>query len=126
MTAARALSLLIRVTGAGALLLGVALWAGYGWGWSLLPWHLALGVGLVLSMWILAAVAWRAGTRRGLATAVFLWGLAILAFGLVHGRILPGQLHWTISTAHLLVGAIAIGLGGSLARAVDRMSAIRP
>lgn len=116
-TIARYLKILIRVSGGGALLLGLAIWAGYLLSW--LPVHLWLGVALVLSMWAAGALALGAGTRRGLAAVVFLWGIGIVAFGQLQGRLLPGPRHWIISLAHLLAGGLAIGLGAALANAIE-------
>jgi hypothetical protein len=116
--AARALKLLIRLAGVGALVLGLAIWAGYLFSW--LPVHIVFGVTLVLAMWATAGLAFRAGARRGFAVLVFLWGLGVVAFGKMQGQILPGPIHWIVQLAHLLAGGIAMGLGVALASMVER------
>ncbi len=115
--AARVLKLLIRISGVGALALGLAIWAGYLFSW--LPLHIVFGATLVLTLWVTAVLAYRVGARRGLAVVVFLWGLGVVVFGQMQGRILPGPMHWIIQLAHLLAGGIAIALGVVLASAIE-------
>jgi hypothetical protein len=115
---ARFLKLLIRLSGVGALLLGVAIWAGYALSW--LTVHIAFGVVLVAAMWATAVLAFRAATHRGLSMLVFLWGIGVVAFGRAQVTILPGPTHWMVSLAHLVAGAIAMGLGVALAAGVER------
>lgn len=115
--AARLLKLLIRISGVGALVLGLAIWAGYLFSW--LPVHIVFGATLVLEMWVTAVLAYRAGARPGFALLVFLWGLGILMFGRLQGRIMPGPTHWIIKLAHLLAGGIAMGFGVVLATAIE-------
>ena len=115
---ARILKALIRLSGGGALLLGLAVWAGYALGW--VPVHMLFGVTMVFSMWVTAALAIRAGTRPGFATLVALWGLAVVIFGRLQMRLMPGPHHWVIALTHLLAGGLAMGMGVSLATAVER------
>ncbi len=117
-TAARTLKLLIRLTGGTAMLLGLAFWAGYLRGW--LPLHLVAGLGLVLSLWGVAILAWRSGTRPGMATFVVFWGVAILWLGVSQSRLLPGSWHWIIALTHLLAGGVGIAAGATLAMSVER------
>jgi hypothetical protein len=94
------------------------MWAGY---LRTLLWlHVALGVGLVLSLCALAVVAWTAGARPGLVAFAFLWALGVLLFGFAQPRLMPGSSHWIVEVVHLLAGGIAIGLGTALAGAVER------
>lgn len=116
-TAARYLKLAVRLFGGAALLLGAALWAGYGR--SLLPLHVLLGLALVLAMWALSVIAWLAAARRGFAAGVFVWGVVVLVLGMTQARLLPGTLHWIVQVLHLIIGGIAIGAGAALANAVE-------
>jgi hypothetical protein len=118
MTAARFLKLLMRLSGVGALLLGLAIWAGYGTSW--LPIHILLGAILVLAMWGTAVLAFRTGLRRGLGVFVFLWGLGMAVFGGLQGRLLPGPTHWLIAVAHVLAGPVGAALGVVLGSALER------
>jgi len=117
MKAARLLKLLIRVSGAGALLLGLAFWAGYLRGW--LPLHMFFGLGLVLSLWASALLAWRTAARRGLAGFALAWGLLVVWLGMMQSRLLVGSFHWIIALTHLLCGGVAIAVGVMLAGAAE-------
>jgi hypothetical protein len=117
-TAARVLNTLIRICGAGALVLGLAFWLGYGR--SLTPLHIALGIGLVICLWALTGVAWRYTSNTGLMLFAAGWGLVTWILGMTHDQILPGSRHWAIELTHLVVGVIAIVLGGVLEGAVAR------
>lgn len=63
----------------------------------MLPLHLLLGMGLVLSLWVLALTALVKGVRPGLATVPALWGVAVLSLGFGQARLLPGSLHWMVA-----------------------------
>src|SRR5262245_49829501 len=115
-TTARFFNILLRVCGTGAMALGLAFWLGHAR--SLTQLHMAFGFGLVASLWALAAIAWRNEARNGLARFAAAWGLVMWVFGVIHGQILPGSFHWVVQVAHLVVGGIAIAVGGLLARAV--------
>ncbi len=117
MTPTRLLDFLIRICAGGAVLLGLALWLGYAL--SLRPVHMLLGIGLVVSLWSLAALAWRSGVARGLITLAAAWGIVTLAFGVTQTRMLPGSFHWIVQVAHLAVGAVAAGLGARVAKAIS-------
>ena len=114
MNALRAVALRTLLGSGGLLLvLSLMIWIGAG-GPAIVAVHVALGVVLVLSLWILAAIAARSGTSVSpVAFAVF-WGFLVLAFGLAQQRILPGQWHWTVQLTHLFVSMGAIWWGRRL------------
>lgn len=114
----RALVVLNRVCGVGALVLGLAVWLGYGRSWIGL--HMSLGIGVVVTLWALAVLAWRNGAGPGLPGLALIWGALVWFLGMSQSSILPGASHWVIRVTHLLVGGIAIGLGGRLARGMVR------
>jgi hypothetical protein len=70
-----------------------------------------LGLVLVLSLWLIAALALRAGVQPGLVALAAVWGRVVPTLGLTQDRLLPGSLHWLIQLLHLAVGLTAIGLG---------------
>ena len=116
-TSARVLNLLIRALGAGALALGLAFWSGYAR--SLTQLHMVLGLGLVLSVWVLSWIAWRKTGRGGLPHLGAACGIVSLPFGVAQAAILPGAFHWVVELAHLALGVIMIGVGSRLAVAVS-------
>jgi hypothetical protein len=110
--------MLVRVTGVLLLVLGLLFWSGDAL--NLIPVHMLLGLILVLSLWLLAALASQAGVPLGMAAGAAVMGLITLVLGLVQDSLLPGSTHWVIQVLHLLVGMAAIGsgemIGGRLRR----------
>lgn len=110
--------MLVRITGVLQLLGGLLLWTGNAL--SLIPLHMLLGLLLVLSLWLLAAVSSQAGIPVGLAAGAALIGLITLILGLTQDSLLPGPPHWVIQVLHLVVGIAAVGsgemIGGRLRR----------
>jgi hypothetical protein len=116
-TLARLLNILIRLCGAGALALGLVFWLGYAR--SLTQLHIGLGIGLVALLWVMAGVAWKsAAGSNALIAFVPAWGLVTWIFGVTQSQILRGSFHWIVEVAHLVIGGIAIAIGGQLASAV--------
>jgi hypothetical protein len=115
MKTVRVASLLARVCGATALLLGAFMWLGMGAG--LRPMHMLLGFVLVLALWALSIVA-ASSNLYGLALLGILWGLVVAGLGSAQVNIMPGASHWVIQVVHLLVGASAAGLAEAIARRV--------
>lgn len=111
--AARFFEVLIRICGGCALILGLALWAGYGR--SFIQLHIGLGIAVVVSLWVLTGMAWRSGARISLVAFAAGWAAVTWALGFAQHRMLPGSLHWLVAVAHLLVGMIAIATGSRLA-----------
>jgi hypothetical protein len=103
----------IRITGLIAILLGLAFWTNNGL--SLVPVHMLVGLILVITLWVLAALAARTGVSMGLVALAAGWGLIVPILGVMQSQFLPGGAHWVIEVTHLLVGLVAIGLGNRLA-----------
>ena len=118
MTALKILDLLVRIAGTLALLLGLALWAG--WLTGLATLHMALGLATVVGLWGLAGLAMRRGALAGLQVVALLWGLATLAIGGGQTRLLVGGSHWVIQVLHLVLGLGAIALGAVIAGRLRR------
>jgi hypothetical protein len=110
--------MLVRITGVLLLILGLLIWTEGASG--LIPIHMLLGLVMVLSMWVLAAVSTRAGVPTGLAAGVAVLGLVVLVLGMTQASLLPGSSHWVIQIVHLLIGMAAVGsgevIGGRLRR----------
>ncbi len=105
---ARVLNIMIRACGSAALALGLAFWLGYARSLTVL--HIRFGIGVVLSLWALAAIAFWKTTRHSLALFATAWGLATLVFGMTQTQLMPGPFRWIVEVAHLGVGVVAIAL----------------
>ncbi|HLZ27243.1 MAG TPA: hypothetical protein VKV73_07965 [Chloroflexota bacterium] len=101
--------MLVRISGVLLLILGLLIWT-EGMRFLIQP-HTLLGLVLVLSMWVLAAVSTRAGIPIGLAAGVAVTGLVVLVLGMTQGILLQGSLHWVIQVLHLLIGMGAVAGG---------------
>lgn len=113
---------LLSMFGLALLALGVLFWTGRAL--SLVPLHMLLGALLVVCLWVLVTLAFLGRVGRGLALLVLVWSLVMPALGVAQSQLLPGSLHWLIQLIHLAVGFVAIGLGQSLARAIQRRAAV--
>lgn len=98
------------------LVLGILFWSGHAL--ALVPLHMAFGLLLVLCLWTLAGLAASRGAPVGVAVAAAAWGLAVIAFGASHARLLPGAGHWVIQVLHLLVGLGTVGFAERIGRRV--------
>ena len=75
---------------------------------------------MVLGLWVLAFLALRRGTTRGVAILALPWGAATLALGPTQTGLLVGELHWLVQVVHLLLGLGAIALAAALAGSLKR------
>jgi hypothetical protein len=111
----------VRGFGLLALVLGLAMWAGMLTGQASL--HMLVGIGLVAALWVTAVLAGRAGAPTALVGIAVAWGVLVAVFGMIHGSLLVGDMHWIIQVAHLLIGVIAIGFGEMLVARAGRAAA---
>ena len=118
-TATTIFNWLIRITGLFQLIIGVIFWVNQDD--NLVPFHLLVGLILVLSLWIMALLAARAGVSWKMTGLSFVWGLVVVILGLTQTQILPGNLHWLIEVLHLVLGLGAIGLGEGLSARIKRL-----
>ena len=121
-TAAAVAHMTIRGTGALLILLGVTFWTGNAL--QLIPVHIFLGIVLVLSLWMLAAIAGASGVQMRWVILAVAWGLILPVLGLTQDRLLTGGWHWTIQVLHLLIGLGAIGQGEGLAMRMRRAGSV--
>lgn len=96
------------------VILGIIVWTGHGD--SLIPIHIAVGLVLVVDLWVAVALGLRSGAPVGLAILALVWSVGMPVFGLVQTNLLPGDAHVAIQALHLIVGFIAVGLIEVLAR----------
>src|SRR5262245_19007348 len=117
-TVATIIQVLIRLLGLILIVLGLLFWTGNAL--TLIPVHMLLGMTLVLLLWTQAVLAARAGAGVSLVALGLVWGLLVVALGMMQNRLLPGEFHWVIKVLHLLVGIAAIGLADRLASRAKR------
>jgi len=115
---AAALLMLVRFSGHVTFVLGVLFWTHRASG--LIPWHIRLGFVLVVALWLLAALAARAGARPAAVAGALLLGLLLPVVGIAQLRVLQGSNHWIIQVVHLLLGLLAIGAAESLSAVFKR------
>ena len=115
---------LVRILGIILIILGVLFWTGHAL--QLVPLHMLLGLLFVLALWLLAGVAFRAGGLGGFASAVVVWGIIVLVFGMGQRTLMPGGAHWVIQVLHLLIGLAAMGVGDRLAGRLTGRAAVAP
>jgi hypothetical protein len=104
----------IRLSWLVQLALGLAFWTGNLL--ALVPVHM-LNVLLFPLLFEARAglAAWAGVSWRPVLLSVA-WGLLVPGLGVIQTEILPGDLHWLVQVAHLLVGLVAIGLAQRLTR----------
>ena len=122
MRAATTIALMVvRLFGVILIVLGGLFWSGSAL--QLVGTHMLIGVVFVLALWVLSGVA--AATRQsgGLVASGFIWGIVVLALGMMQTSLMPGSAHWVIRVLHLLIGIIAMGLGERLAAGIKRSQA---
>jgi hypothetical protein len=103
-------SILLRVFGTLALILGLLFWAGIGL--NFIAVHMVLGLLVVLSLWIIGVG--QAFSKNGswmLAIGALALGALVIVLGLRQSALLVGPLHWVIQVIHLLLGVLAVGIG---------------
>jgi hypothetical protein len=118
MTLISLLDYFVKIGGVAALILGLAFWAGALT--SLVPLHIALGIGIVLALWALAFLALRKKASGSLVATALVLGLITIGLGFGQTQLLVGEFHWIVQVAHLIVGLGTIVLGSILARAASR------
>jgi hypothetical protein len=123
-TAATIAHTLVRIAGPILVVLGLLFWTGNAL--TLIGLHMLLGLILVLSLWTLALLAWRAGVNRGLVALAIVWGFIVSILGITQNQLLPGAAHWVIRVLHLLVGIAAIGQAEALARRIKQAQTPAP
>lgn len=121
---ARIASIVLRLCGALAVILGLLFWSGNAL--NLLPIHMLLGLLVVLSLWIVGiGQAFSSGGSWPLAIGALLLGLLVLAVGMTQSSLMLGAFHWVIQVMHLLLGILAVGTGQIAATRWRNSSALR-
>src|SRR5262249_52901764 len=107
-----------RLTGLLQLVVGLALWSGNLL--QLLPFHMLDGFLFTLAFLALVVLAAAARVGPGPVLLGLVWAIVVPVLGVTQTTILngPGDPHWIVQVAHLLVGVGAIGVADRLAGAV--------
>jgi len=117
-TALNVLQWTVRVVGVIQIILGLLFWTGNAV--SLVPLHMLLGLIIVILLWVVAIMAWRAGVPPALPIVGLVWGAVTLWLGLTQAQIMPGSNHWIIQVVHLLLGLGALGQAEVLIQRMKR------
>ncbi len=125
-TATTVAQMLVRLTGVINIVLGVLFWTHHAL--TLIPVHMQVGYVFVLSLWVLALLAARAGVNPAFAGLALAWGFLVSALRMTQVRLLVGNGHWVIQVLHLLVGMGGMGLAEGLAAPIrqSRTQALQP
>src|SRR5215216_6923148 len=106
----RIASIVLRVCGALALILGLLFWSGNALG--LIPIHILLGILVVLSLWVIGVgQAISRGGSWPIAAGALVLGLLLMVIGMTQSSLMAGSFHRVIQVIHLLLGVLAVGLG---------------
>jgi len=116
-----ATQIVARIVVVVQVILGIIVWTGHGD--SLIPVHIAVGLLLVVDLWVAVALGLRSGAPVGLAVLALVWSVGMPVFGLVQTNLLQGDAHVAIEVLHLIVGFIAVVLVEILARRGRRKEA---
>ena len=115
----RICSLVVRIGGSLALLLGLLRY--FNMGPDLVQLHMTLGILVVLALWILATIYARTpNANLGISIGASVIGLLLLIVGVTQQGLLLNDFHWVIQVIHVLLGLTVIGMGESLAGAIRR------
>lgn len=122
--AVRITSMVVRLAGLGAIILGLLFWSGRAD--NLIDLHRLFGILIVLGLWGLGVAQATRGGSPVLAVAAIVLGAFVFWFGTNQDTLLVGSAHWIIKVCHLLVGLCAIGLAEvSAAQWRERAAALR-
>ena len=115
----RICSLVVRIGGSLALLLGLLRY--FNIGPDLVQLHMTLGILVVLALWILATIYARTpNANLGISIGASVIGLLLLIVGVTQQGLLLNGFHWVIQVIHVLLGLTVIGMGEMLAGAIRR------
>ena len=112
----------VTLAGTLALVSGLAHWLAIAPGFVSM--HMLLGYLTVAGLWTLGIT--QAVSTNGswpLAAFAIIIGALAIYFGMNQTAMLPGEHHWLIQTAHLILGILTIGIGHMAAARQRRAAA---
>jgi hypothetical protein len=99
------------IAGLIALVLGLLYWFAAA---NVIQVHMVLGLVVTLGLLSLGVIALLTRGMRPLGAVAVVYALIVPAFGMTQATMLPGDLHWLIRLAHMLVGIGALALMGAI------------
>lgn len=123
MRAVHIVSLIARLALMATLALGLLYWI---FQISVISIHMALGITGAVGLLALGVVAIFTRGMRLLGVGSMVYAVILPVFGMVQSRILVGNPHWLIQTAHLLVGLGAMGVAMLVDRRYQRRAKTTP
>jgi hypothetical protein len=120
--AATVARILVRVGGLFQIGTGLLFWTGNAM--SLVPIHMLSGLIVSLSLVVLGALGAWASVHPGRVVLAVVWALFVPVFGLTQSQLLPGELHWIVQVAHLVVGLAAMAQAEALAERIRRRPSV--
>jgi hypothetical protein len=117
MMAARLLQIIASVAALVAVALGMATYTHA----DFTSIHMLFGLIVALVLLVLAVMAAFTAGLRQLGVLGIVYAFILPIFGVTQQMILPGDLHWLIETAHLLVGFGAIAFLGMISTGFLRL-----
>lgn len=106
----RVASIILRVCGTLAVILGLLFWSGNTL--NLIPIHMLLGLLVVLSLWVIGVgQVFARGGSWPFAIGALVFGVLVIVVGIRQTSLMPGSLHWVIRAIHLVLGVLAVGIG---------------
>ena len=112
---------IVRICAVVQLTTGLLFWSGNALQFVAL--HMLTGSLIVLGLWTLALLGWRAGVPLARVALALVWGVIVVALGMNQGQILEGDLHWLVQVLHLAVGLAALAQAEMLTMHIRRAPA---
>jgi hypothetical protein len=106
--------MMMRVVLILQIIVGIALWKG-----KLLAFvdiHRGFGMLYVFALWFIAILAIAKKHKSANAGFAMMWGVLIIVLGFAQHTILPGDNHWIVRWAHLIIGVVAIPMAEDLVK----------
>ena len=111
----------LRALAGATLLVGLLIWTGRPVPWTSV--HMGLGVLLGLTLIVLGVVVTRLTGRMSATLIAVGWTVLLIAYGVAHARLWPGDSHWIAQLLHVLIGLATLGVAERMVRGVPAVVA---
>ena len=106
------LLMFMRIAALVQVIVGIGLWTGHLY--SLVDVHRTVGVLFVVALWGIAAIALVQRRATGLAAFAVMWGVVVAALGFTQQLLVPGDLHWIVRVAHVVIALASMPIAERL------------